>query len=185
MIRIISGKYKGRYLLVPPCKVTRPTMDKVRQAIFSALKDKCINSISLDLFAGSGAYGIETISRGGKKSYLNEKDKSTFSVIVKNVNQLNDLKDTFNLTCLDYRLFLKKFKDIKFDLVFLDPPYRFKINDSIIEYLVLNNMLNESAVIISEQDFKNKDISYFRLKEYNYGRKYVGLYYYLGKNDEK
>lgn len=184
MIRIISGKYKGRYLFLPNPKVTRPTMDKVRQAIFSALKDKCINTISLDLFAGSGAYGIETISRGGKTSYLNEKDKTTFKLLEKNVKQLNDAESTYNLSCLDYRLFLKKYKDIKFDLVFLDPPYHFKINDSIISYLYENNMLNENAVIVSEQDFKNKSVSNFLLKEYNYGRKYVGLYYFLGDRSE-
>lgn len=180
MIRIISGKYKGRYLSIPSPRTTRPTMDKVRQAIFSALKDKCINSISLDLFAGSGAYGIEAVSRGGKLSYLNEKDKDTFSLLIKNVNQFNLGKNEFILTCLDYRLFLKKFKDIKFDLIFLDPPYSFKINDEIINSIVNLKMLNPGGVIISEQQIKNKDIPNFNLKEYNYGSKYVGLYYYLG-----
>ena len=181
MIRIISGKYKGRYLSVPNPKITRPTMDKVRQAIFSALRDKCINSISLDLFSGSGAYGIETISRGGKLSYLNEKDRTTFSLLIKNVNQFERYKSEFILTCLDYRIFIKKFKDVKFDLIFLDPPYSFKINDEIINNLYELKMLNKGAVIVSEQQIKNKDIPNFILKEYNYGSKYVGLYYYLGE----
>lgn len=184
MIRIISGKYKGRYLLLPNKKVTRPTMDKVRQAIFSALKDKCINSTTLDLFSGSGAYGIEAISRGGKVSYLNDKDRETFSIIVKNVKQLNPTLDSFVLTCLDYRLFIKKFKNIKFDLVFLDPPYSFKINEEIIHDLVKFDMLSSSAVVISEQQIKNKEIPSFKLKEYNYGSKYIGLYYFLGEKHE-
>ena len=183
MIRIISGIYKGRYLEIPKSKNTRPTMDKVRQAIFSAMKDKSVNSIILDLFAGSGAYGIEAISRGGKIAYLNDKDKTTFSSIVRNVKSLNN-SDSFVISNLDYRLFLKKYSVIKFDLVFLDPPYSFKINENIINDLKEHKQLNENALIVSEQNIKNNEINGFKLKEYKYGSKFVGLYYYIGDENE-
>ena len=78
MIRIIQGTYKGRFLKVPDSNVTRPTMDKVRQAIFNAMKDKPQGAVCVDLFAGSGAMGLEALSRGAKTVYFNEKDRGTF-----------------------------------------------------------------------------------------------------------
>lgn len=176
MIRIIAGKYKGRFLKVPDSKVTRPTMDKVKQALFSAIKDKPVNSVALDLFAGSGSLGIEALSRGASKVYFIEKNSKTFSVLKENVLSLNPDKDTYEVIHTDYRIFLKKRNQVKFDLVFLDPPYRFAINQKIINYMRDENLLNDGAIIVSEQDDKNDDIKGFTMKDYRYGEKYVGIY---------
>ncbi len=176
MIRIIAGTYKGRFLKVPDSKVTRPTMDKVRQALFNAIKDKSLGSVTLDLFAGSGAMGLEALSRGAKQVYLNDKNRSTFVIMRENALSLCSEKDKVILSNLDYRIFLKRNNNIKFDLVILDPPYKFTINKDIIEYMNKFNMLNEEAVIISEQDYPNDEIEGFTLKEYRYGQKHVGLY---------
>lgn len=176
MIRIIAGKHKGMFLKVPQSKNTRPTMDKVRQAIFSAIKDKSVNAIVLDLFAGSGSMGIEAISRGAKKCYFVDRDKITFKTLRENVLSLQEDKDKFEIFLTDYRLFLKKSKDIRYDLVFLDPPYRFTIDADIIQYLLDNNRLNEGAVIVSEQDYPNKEIPGLTMKEYRYGQKHVAIY---------
>lgn len=176
MIRIIAGTYKGRFLKVPDSKVTRPTMDKVRQALFNAIKDKSLGSVTLDLFAGSGAMGLEALSRGAKQVYLNDKNRSTFVIMRENVLSLCSEKDKVILSNLDYRIFLKRNNNIKFDLVILDPPYKFTINKDIIEYMNKFDMLNEDAVIISEQDYPNDEIEGFTLKEYRYGQKHVGLY---------
>jgi 16S rRNA (guanine966-N2)-methyltransferase len=176
MIRIIAGTYKGRFLKVPDTKVTRPTMDKVRQAIFSAMKDKCLGSVALDLFTGSGAMGLEALSRGAKKVYLNDKDHRTFLTMKENVLSLNPDKDSYELACLDYRVFLKKNKDLKLDILLLDPPYRFTINGSIIKYCEENKMLKDDALIVSEQDYPNDEIKGYTMKEYRYGEKHVALY---------
>ncbi len=176
MIRIIAGTYKGRFLKVPDSKVTRPTMDKVRQALFNAIKDKSLGSVTLDLFAGSGAMGLEALSRGAKQVYLNDKNRSTFVIMRENALSLCDEKEKVILSNLDYRIFLKRNNTLKFDLVILDPPYKFTINKDIIEYMNKFNMLNDEAVIISEQDYPNDEIEGFAMKEYRYGQKHVGLY---------
>lgn len=176
MIRIIAGIYKGRFLKVPDSKVTRPTMDKVRQAIFSAMKDKSLGAVVLDLFAGSGAMGLEALSRGAEQVYLNDKNRSTFVVMRENALSLCNDKEQVILSCLDYRVFLKRNNDLRFDLVILDPPYRYEINKDIIEYMAKMNMLNEEALIVSEQDYPNKEIEGFVMKEYRYGEKHVALY---------
>lgn len=184
MIRIIAGLYKGRFLKVPDSKVTRPTMDKVRQAIFSAIKDKPRNATVIDLFAGSGAMGLEALSRGARKLYLNDKNRGTYVCMRENALSLGADKDQIVLTCMDYRLFLKRNTDLKFDLVILDPPYRFEINRDITEYLSRMAMLNPHAVIISEQDYPNKPIDGFDMKEYRYGEKHVAIYEKQEENAE-
>lgn len=176
MIRIISGEYKGRYLKVPNSKVTRPTMDKVRQAMFNAIKNKAENAVCLDLFAGSGAMGLEALSRGAKKCTFVEKDHGTFQVLKENVLSLVEEKERYSLFFGDYRLFLKKLKEEKIDLLFLDPPYRFNINSKIIEDMTERDQLASDAVVISEQDYPNPDIVGYEKKEYRYGAKYVALY---------
>lgn len=176
MIRIIGGEYKGRYLKVPNSKVTRPTMDKVRQAMFNALKNHVEGSICLDLFAGSGAMGLEALSRGAKKCYFVEKDHGTFQVLKENVLSLVEEKERYSLFFGDYRLFLKKLKEEKIDLLFLDPPYRFNINAEIIKDMNQRGQLSSAAIVVSEQDYPNPEIEGFERKEYRYGAKYVALY---------
>lgn len=176
MIRIIAGRHKGRFLKVPTSKNTRPTMDKVRQAIFSALKGKSENAVCLDLFAGSGSMGIEALSRGAKKCYFVEKDPLTFRTLRENVLSLQEPSEKYELCRQDYRLFLKRSRDVLYDLVFLDPPYRYTIDKDIIEYLRDQGRLAKDAVIVSEQDYPNAEIEGFERKEYRYGQKHVALY---------
>lgn len=176
MIRIIAGLYKGRFLKIPDSKTTRPTMDKVRQAIFNAMKDSCQGKVCLDLFAGSGAMALEAISRGAKKIYLNDKDRKTYLLIKDNIKSLSLEREEYEVANLDYRLFLKKYSDVVFDVVFLDPPYRFLINDQVIKEMDERGMLSPSCLIISEQDSENKQVSGFTFKEYKYGTKRVAFY---------
>ncbi|MFA6861648.1 MAG: 16S rRNA (guanine(966)-N(2))-methyltransferase RsmD [Bacilli bacterium] len=176
MIRIIAGVYKGRFLKVPDTNVTRPTMDKVRQAIFSAMKDKCLGNTVVDLFSGSGAMGLEALSRGAKMVYFNDKDHKTFLTMKENITSLKPDASSYCVTCMDYRVFLKKNTNLKIDVLFLDPPYRFTINASIIKYCEEHKMLNPDALVVSEQDYPNEEIPGYTMKEYRYGEKHVALY---------
>lgn len=176
MIRIIAGTYKGRFLKVPDSRVTRPTMDKVRQAMFNAMKDKPVGATVLDLFGGSGAMGLEALSRGAKKVYINDKDRGTFHTMMENTDSLTKDKEQVVLSCLDYRVFLKRNRNLPFDLVLLDPPYRYTIDSEIIEFMNKFDMLAPHAMICSEQDYPNKEIPGFQMKEYRYGEKHVALY---------
>ncbi len=176
MIRIIGGIYKGRYLEIPNSKVTRPTMDKVRQAIFNALSHSVENAVCCDLFAGSGAMGLEALSRGAKKCYFIDKDRGTFFLLRNNVKSLNIPVEQYELFCGDYRLFIKRNSELKLDLLFLDPPYRMNINADIIKDMASRNLFNDKAVIVSEQEPKNIEIEGFSMREYRYGAKHVAIY---------
>ncbi len=181
MIKITSGKYRGRYLKLPDTKNTRPTMEKVRQAIFSALKDRCINAVCVDLFAGSGAMGLEALSRGARRVYFNDKDSAVFKTLKENVTSIEDDEDAYRLSKLDFRLFYKKEFDDKFDILFLDPPYRFDVNKDIVLEFEKRGLLSDDAIVVSEQNYRNKEIENFEMKEYKYGEKYVALYRRINK----
>jgi len=185
MIRIIAGTYKGRFLKVPDSRATRPTMDKVRQAIFSAVKDAPVGAVVLDLFAGSGAMGIEAYSRGAKEVYLNDKDHGTFQVLRENVQSLSLPPEDVHLSLLDYRIFLKRCRDVVFDLVLLDPPYRFRINAEILRNMEENHQLSACCVLVSEQDYPNPDLPGFEKKEYRYGEKHVAVYRRKGEEEHE
>ena len=173
MIRIISGKFRHREVFQPDSKDVRPTQDRVREALFSALHD-VEDKVVLDLFAGSGAYGFEALSRGAKKIYFNDALKLSYNAIAKTAETLR-CKESIVLTLLDYKNALNRHKDVKFDLVFLDPPYKMDVNNKIIEFLVSNDMLSENAIIVVEQEIDIKEVEGFTLKRYKYGYKQVGI----------
>ncbi len=176
MIRIIGGVYKGRYLDIPNSKVTRPTMDKVRQAIFNVLHNKPTNAVCCDLFAGSGAMGLEALSRGARKCYFIDKDRQTFFTMKGNVKSLEIDEDRYELFLGDYRVFIKRNAGLKLDILFLDPPYRMNINKDIILDMTQRDMFSENAVIVSEQEPENEPIEGYEMKEYRYGAKHVAIY---------
>lgn len=175
VIRIISGKYRSRHLVLPPLDPTvRPTQDKIRGAIFSAIND-FDNKIILDLFAGSGAYGFESISRGAKKVYFNDINAKCCLAIKKSAEQL-DCQTIIEVFNLHYKKCLNLLKNTKFDIVFLDPPYKDNINEEIIDFITKNNLLNENGIIVAEQETAIKEIENYNLKTYKYSYKRVGIY---------
>ena len=187
-MRVISGSLKGRNILGYNIDGTRPTMDRVKESIFSMIQDNIKNSIVLDLFSGSGNYGIESISLGAKLVYFNDRNKECINIINKNINNFN-IKDKSVILNMDYLKCLKylSVKNILFDLVFLDPPYKDHIIENILLYLVNNNMLNNNALIITEFMSDNLKEIYDNLeliKTRTYGEKKVYIYKYKGDNNE-
>jgi 16S rRNA (guanine966-N2)-methyltransferase len=175
-IRIIGGKYRSRHLELPKLdKTVRPTQDKVRQAIFSALGNTLNGGIVLDLFSGSGAYGFEAISRGADFVYFNDTNLTCVKAIKESGNKL-ECVNQIKVSNLNYSQYLKTLKNIKFDYVFLDPPYALEVNQEIIKYLLDNNLLSSSAKIIAEQEIELVPIQGFNLKTYKYSYKRVGIY---------
>ncbi len=122
-MRVIAGSARGRELRVPP-SVTRPTMDKVRGGVFSSLGDFIIDAVVLDLFAGSGAFGIEALSRGSDQAVFVESDRLAARVIRENLIKAQ-VEDRARIVTADVYAWLKQAfaAGQKFDLIFADPPY--------------------------------------------------------------
>ena len=177
-MKVISGFLKGRNIKGYNIDGTRPTMDRVKESVFSMIQDYIDDSICLDLFAGSGNLGIECISNGAKYCYFVDNNKEAFKTINDNINEfkINNSKVLFK----DYKDALTFFNsnNIKFDLIFLDPPYKDNYIDTIIPYVLDNNMLNDNGLIICEYENeinKNYD-KIFVFKEKKYGYKKVVIF---------
>lgn len=172
ILRVISGLYKGRNIKGYDIDGTRPTMDRVKESIFSSIQDYINDSIVLDLFSGSGNLGIEALSNGAIKSYFVDNNKIAINTIKENINNLKI--DNYSIIFDDYMNALKTFKNnnIKFDIVFLDPPYKYNYIDDVISYMIDNDLLNKDALIICE--FENsikidyKELSIIKEKKYGY-----------------
>ena len=172
ILRVISGLYKGRNIKGYDIDGTRPTMDRVKESISSSIQDYINDSIVLDLFSGSGNLGIEALSNGAIKSYFVDNNKIAINTIKENINNLKI--DNYSIIFDDYMNALKTFKNnnIKFDIVFLDPPYKYNYIDDVISYMIDNDLLNKDALIICE--FENsikidyKELSIIKEKKYGY-----------------
>lgn len=179
MLRIIAGEFRHRLMEIPPSENCRPTMDKVREAVFSSINSEVPNSMFLDLFAGSGAIGIEALSRGARKIVFNEVDPSTFRTLRKNVETYDPSHQKTVLLKKDWEQALISLsgRGEAFDLVYLDPPYEMgEINAKAIERMRDSGMLSPLARCIAEQTEEPKPIEGFTLKIHRYGRKYIGTY---------
>ncbi len=163
-MRIIGGKFKGSTLYIPKGKNTRPLKDLARESIFNLLthskKIKFVfeGSNILDLYAGTGSFGLECLSRESSFIHFVENNKVSFHVLKKNIEKLkieNKTKiypnDVFNL--------LKKFgyQSQKFDLIFCDPPFNNKYINELIDLIFYNNLLNKNGVIILHRNKSSEE----------------------------
>ena len=150
-MRIISGKARGTNLFTLEGKDTRPTLDRVKESLFNIINQKIYDSTVLDLFSGSGAIGLEFASRGAKEVLLCEKSKKATQIIKRNIEKTH-LEEAVELYNCDYIEFLQNFKNKKFDIIFLDPPYKTDFIIEAINLILKYNMLEEDGVIIAETD---------------------------------
>ena len=161
-MRIISGKFKGKKINLPKDKVTRPLRDLVKESVFNVIKHSnnininIENSIILDLFSGSGSFGLEAISRGAKKCFFVENYSIVLDVLNKNIKNLKceENCNVFNSDCFKFIENLEK-NNLKFDIIFLDPPYREKKINNLIEKIFEKEMLNKSGIIIIHRHKKD------------------------------
>ena len=156
-MRIIAGRMKGTKLFTLDGLNTRPTLDRVKEPLFSIINFNLDDAVVLDLFSGSGALGLESISRGAKKAYLCDNSYEAIRVIKQNVEktkaQASAVVISKNFVKAIEELALEK---IKFDIVFLDPPYKTDYAEQATEMIIKNNLLADSGIIIIETDEKEK-----------------------------
>lgn len=155
-MRVISGIARGTKLKTIENISTRPTLDRVKESLFNILQDKIKGSCVLDLFAGSGALGIEALSRGAKKAYFCDKNYDAIKVIKENLIKTNLINKSIIFNC-DYANAIRKI-DEKLSIVFLDPPYKLDFAVKSINELIKYNLLTKDSLIIIETDEINRDI---------------------------
>ena len=186
-MRIISGYLKGRIIENKKIEGTRPTMDRVKESLFAMIQNSIKDSVFLDLFSGSGSIGIEAISNGTKEVYFVDNNNLCIKEIKKNIKNFN-IEKYSKLLNMDYLKALDYLKNnnIKLDIIFIDPPYKFKVYESILDYINKNELIKENGLIILETDDNKLQPSYSNLlliKEKKYGDKYIFIYK-KGDSDE-
>ena len=168
-MRIISGKARGTKLYTLEGNNTRPTLDRVKESLFNILQQEIQDAVFLDLFAGSGAIGLEAASRNAKKVILCEVEKDAVDVINKNIEKTH-MQNTTVLYKMDFKIFLKKELKDKVDIIYLDPPYQTNYAIQALQILLEEQKINNQTLIIIEtnreseivQDVQNLRIKYYR-----------------------
>jgi len=152
-VRIIAGKARGRKILSPATYETRPTLDRVKEAMVSMIQGYIPEATVVDVFAGTGSLGLEAASRGAKECYLFDKSEVTFPLLKENVENLKFTDFCHPLKIDAYaglKMLAKKGK--RFDLVFIDPPYCKEMIPEAIKTIKENDMLNEDGIIVTKID---------------------------------
>ena len=171
-MRVISGKVRGLKLDCPQGIETRPTLDRVKEAVFSMLLPYIADSSVLDLYAGSGALGIEALSRGADSAVFIDNSETACNCIKSNLSKSKlDAQSTVLKTSAEQ--FLKS-NDRKFDIIFLDPPYSKNMYSNALKLISEYRVLSDNGIILAEWDYEigfTKDLSDFAVvKEKKYGR---------------
>lgn len=168
-MRIISGKFKSRMINVPDSKLIRPMTDRVRETLFNMLNNNIDfeNIKVLDLYSGSGALGLECISRGAGKVHFVEKDFAIYNNLLKNINSLNAQE-----ICIVHKSealkFVNSFEEREFDLVLADPPFFKDDIYKVVESVLINKYLSAEGIMIVERSIqtKEKDIQHFKIEPF-------------------
>ena len=145
-MRVISGKYEGRKLKGFDILGTRPTMDRVKESLFGIIQNYITDKTCLDLFAGTGALGIEALSMGAKECYF--VDNNSEAIHTKN----------------------------KFDIIFLDPPYKNKLLNKALRIIDEYDLLNENGLVICEYEDEDPVTNLNLIKEKKYGDKHIKIF---------
>ncbi|MBR5370171.1 MAG: 16S rRNA (guanine(966)-N(2))-methyltransferase RsmD [Bacilli bacterium] len=173
-MKIISGKYKGRNIEGFTIDGTRPTMDRVKESLFAMIQNYIPNSNILDLFSGSGNLAFESLSEGASSAVLVDSNYKAIKVINNNIKTIG-IENTKVLN-MDYKKAIEILKDEKFDVIFLDPPYKTNYIEESIKLISKYNILSESGIIVCESDSLDKIIysdEYKCIKDKKYGDKYI------------
>lgn len=170
-MRIISGRARGSKLQTIEGLNTRPTTDRVKESLFNLLQYDFYNKVVLDLFAGSGALGLEAVSRGAQKAIFVDENKACCEIIKKNIAKIKADENCLVLQT-DVQSAIKRQGQSSVDFVFMDPPYHKGLIEPTLEQLLSAGILKEAAVISVEHektDLFSVPEGYECLKQRSYG----------------
>lgn len=147
-MRIITGEYRGRRLQTPAGRDVRPTGEKVRESVFNLLMYDIEGAVFCDLFAGTGAIGLEALSRGADKAYFCDSSRDSIKVINTNIERCGASARARVMAC-DYLSALRRIGE-KIDIFYVDPPYRSGYYQSVLEEIDSLDLLTENGIIVAE-----------------------------------
>ena len=177
-MRVISGRARGVKLKTPEGMQTRPTSDRVKEALFSILQFELPGKRVLELFGGTGQLGIEAISRGAKSAVFVDASETACKLIRQNLKTAR-MEQEAKVVRSDYMTYLTGCKE-RFDIVFLDPPYAEVFLENSLKMLTEIDILESGAIIVAERSV-DKELSlefpgFLRSKDYKYGNTILTLY---------
>ncbi|HEY3579745.1 MAG TPA: 16S rRNA (guanine(966)-N(2))-methyltransferase RsmD [Pyrinomonadaceae bacterium] len=152
-MRVIAGKFKGRNLKSPPSMQVRPTSDRLRETLFNVIAARVPDSRFLDLCADSGAVGIEALSRGAAHATFVDRSRRSCQLIESNLKLCQVPDEEADIYCAEVTEFVRQWEGDKWDLVFLDPPYKIDYLQ-LLEKLGSAKIVNEDGLLVVEHHHK-------------------------------
>ncbi len=178
-MRIIGGKYRSRVLAEFAGEDVRPTSDRTREALFNILALKIAGARVLDLFSGSGALGLESLSRGAKEVVFNDCAKDSLAILKKNLATLKIPVSGGEaiLSNCDYSVCLQQARG-EFDIIFIDPPYRLEFGAPALQKIAERGLLSDKGVAVYERDrpFADEIAGLEKFDERKYGKTYITFF---------
>ena len=177
-MRVITGKARGVQLKTPEGMLTRPTADRVKEALFSIIQFEIPGARVLDLFGGTGQLGIEALSRGAKRAVFVDAQENACKLIRENLNRTKMQQDG-QVVRSDYLQYLERCRE-KFDIILLDPPYAEVFLENALKRITEIDILETNGIIVTERPL-GKELpwefeGYTRSKDYKYGKTVLTIY---------
>ena len=183
MLRIITGTAKGKKLVTLEGEATRPTSERIKEAVFSSIQFDLESRRVLDLFAGSGQLGLEALSRGAASAFFTDSSREAIEIVKKNA-RICGFEDRCKYLVSDWRNYIRKASGReKFDLVFIDPPYAMECSQDALSRLEASGLLADGAIVVLESGTEEIDVGAFSkfecTKSTHYGKKtFVNIFIY-------
>ena len=177
-MRVITGKARGIQLKTPDGMLTRPTADRVKEALFSIIQFEIPNAAVLDLFGGTGQLGIEALSRGAKNAVFVDAREDACNLIRENLRRTK-LESGGRVIRGDYMDYLRCCHE-QFDIIFLDPPYAEVFLENALKYITEIDILRSGGIIVTERplgkDLQCNSLGFVRSRDYKYGKTLLTIY---------
>lgn len=183
MMRITSGILKNKKIKSREGRETRPTLERIKEAIFSIIGDKVVDSRFLDLYSGTGNMGIEALSRNAKRTIFIENNQEALRIIIENINdcKLENKSRAYKNDVLRAIEILSR-KNEKFDIIFMDPPYKENLTEKTLMHISDFSLLDDDGIVISEHSIYEKisDVvgKLVKYDERDYNKKIISFYKY-------
>ena len=178
-MRIIGGKFRSRVLAEFPGEDVRPTSDRVKESLFNILSLKMYGARVLDLFSGSGALGLESLSSGAGEVCFNDCAKTSIAILKKNLAALKITPNGNEAKVMnsDYLVCLEQARG-QFDIIFIDPPYRFDFGEKALQKIAQRGLLTENGIAVYERDrpFEGEIVGLEKYDERKYGKTYLTFF---------